>query len=82
LVMTVPGASDGATATRSVKVATPPGSMNAVLQLTVPAAKIPGVEQNHPDGVEIPRNDVPAGRTSVSVTGVAVLGPAFVTVMV
>lgn len=55
------------------------------LQLTVPVLPIGGPEQAPvltPTGLDVVEtNTAPAGRTSVTVTALAVLGPRFVTLM-
>jgi hypothetical protein len=81
LVITVPGVTEGPTFTVSVK-AVLPGTSEAMVQDTVPAAPAAGVAHDQPAGVGSETNVVPAGRVSLSDTEAALLGPPLVTVIV
>ena len=77
----VVGGAFASTVTTRVKVALP-GAKLAMLQLTVPLPPTAGVVQLQPPAEESEVNVVLAGMALVSVTLLAVLGPALPTVMV
>ena len=78
---TVPAATDGATATTKVKSAGP-GANDVFVHDTVPPAPSAGVVQLHPPGDDNDTKVVPAGNVSLKDAAAALLGPAFVTVIV
>lgn len=80
-VMIVPEASAGSTATTRVKTAFPTPRL-AIEQLMAPVPPTAGAVHDQPPGDESDMNVVPAGTVSVRVTVAALLGPAFVSVMV
>ena len=81
LEMIVPPAVPALTLTTSVKTALPTPRV-AIEQLTLPVPPTAGVLQDHPPGEESDTKVVPAGSVSARATDWALLGPAFVTVMV
>src|SRR5689334_14033179 len=74
LVMTVPFASDGSTATTSVKTAFAPAARVATEQLTGPVPPTAGVVHDQPPGDASDTNVVPVGTESASATLAAALG--------
>jgi hypothetical protein len=83
-VLTIGGfAGDWAfTRTTRVKVATAPAARTGVVEVTVPVPPAGGVNDVNPAGAVNDTNVVLAGTTSVSETAKALLGPAFVSVIV
>lgn len=78
---TVPAATDGSTATTKVNAAGP-GANDAFEHDTVPLAPTAGVVQLQPPGDANDTKVVPAGKVSLNEAAAALLGPAFVTVIV
>ena len=81
LEMTVPAAVDGSAATVSVNTALPTARLGFE-QETVPPAPTAGVVHDQPPGDDSDTNVVPAGKVSDKDTVAALLGPAFVAVIV
>ena len=78
---TVPLATPAPTLTTSVNAALPT-AIDAFVQLTVPPAPTTGVVQLQPPGDDSETNVVPAGNVSETDVLAALLGPAFVAVIV
>src|SRR6266700_7219071 len=81
LAMVVPVAVFDFTWIWSEKVALSPEAMDEVVQVTVPFVPTAGVEQLHPDGVEMDTNTVCEGSASVILAEAAASGPWLCTVM-
>ena len=81
LLMIVPDAVDGSTATVSVKTALP-GAKLAFEQETVPVAPTAGVVHDQPAGDESDTNVVFAGSVSDKLAVAALLGPGLLAVIV